>query len=173
PFPPALTARSQGDPAAAGIDEKELNDLCGGDATVAAEVRSLLRHLDAAGGNQADAAVPPAASDPGRTAVINFLDTAELHAHRAGSDGASPGGILDDWGTSPIGQRVGAVTLIGQRGAGAMGVVFVAEQEHPRRTVALKLVRRHAATPALIRRFDREAQLLGRLNHPGVAQVYA
>src|SRR5262249_28652487 len=28
-------------------------------------------------------------------------------------------------------------------------------------------------TPALIRRFEREAQLLGRLNHPGIAQVYA
>ena len=173
-FLAALAARSQGDPAAAaGIDEKQVNELCGGDAIVAAEVRSLLRHLDAAGGSQADAAIPPAASDPARTAVIHFLDPAELHAHRAGRDGVWAGGILDDWGTSAIGQRVGEFTLIGQRGAGAMGVVFVAEQEHPRRTVALKLVRRHAATPALVRRFDREAQLLGRLNHPGVAQVYA
>jgi WD40 repeat protein len=170
-FLAAVAARSRG----ALIDDRELHDLCGGDADVVAEVRSLLRHLDEAGEDEADGAhaAPAGAPEAAQTAVINFLDPGELHDQRPGRNGAWPAGLLEEWGTSGIGQRVGEFTLIGERGAGAMGVVFVAEQEHPRRTVALKLVRRHAATQGLVRRFDREAQLLGRLNHPGVAQVYA
>ena len=79
----------------------------------------------------------------------------------------------DEWGPSAVGQRVGDFTLVQPLGAGGMGVVFVAEQDRPRRTVALKLIRRSAATAAMVRRFEREAHLLGRLNHPGIAQVYA
>jgi len=180
--------------AGATLDGPRLLELCGGDAAVAAEVRSLLRHLDAAGEDtsggggggatvvtgatldvNATETLPRAATaTTPPTSTFQFLDPAELHAARAAARAAAArGGMLDEWGTSGIGQRVGEFTLIGERGAGAMGVVFVAEQAHPRRTVALKLVRRRAATPALIRRFDREAQLLARLNHPGVAQVYA
>ena len=80
--------------------------------------------------------------------------------------------MLEEWETTSVGQRVGKFTLIDQIGSGAMGVVFLAEQDRPRRTVALKIIRRSAATPAMIKRFEREAQLLGRLNHPGIAQVY-
>src|SRR5262249_18755560 len=40
------------------------------------------------------------------------------------------------------------------------------------RTVALKVIRAGLASPALVKRFTHEAQILGRLHHPGVAQVY-
>jgi serine/threonine protein kinase len=58
-------------------------------------------------------------------------------------------------------------------GSGAVGVVYAAQQEHPRRTVAIKVLRRGLRRPEILRRFQREAELLGRLQHQGVAQVFA
>ena len=53
-----------------------------------------------------------------------------------------------------------------------MGVVYEAEQEQPRRSVALKVIRTAFATPELLRRFELESEALARLHHPGIAQVY-
>lgn len=69
-------------------------------------------------------------------------------------------------------ERVGRYRILGRIGAGAMGVVYRAEQERPRRDVALKLIRSAAPTEALRRRFDAESDLLGRLQHPGIAQIF-
>ncbi|NKB89420.1 MAG: protein kinase [Acidobacteria bacterium] len=69
-------------------------------------------------------------------------------------------------------KQVGAYRVLEEIGRGAMGTVYLAEQENPRRTVALKLVRRGRATPELLRRFEHEAQVLGRLHHAGIAQIY-
>lgn len=56
-------------------------------------------------------------------------------------------------------------------GEGGMGTVYEAEQSSPRRTVALKVLRWHADDEA-VRRFQHEAQVLGWLEHPGIARVY-
>lgn len=53
-----------------------------------------------------------------------------------------------------------------------MGAVYEAEQEFPHRTVALKVIRPGYATLDMLRRFENEAQALGRLQHPGIAQIY-
>ncbi len=53
-----------------------------------------------------------------------------------------------------------------------MGTVYEAEQDSPRRIVALKVVRRGFSSPAIVKRFTHEAQILGRLHHPGIAQIY-
>jgi WD40 repeat protein len=53
-----------------------------------------------------------------------------------------------------------------------MGVVYEAEQDDPRRAVALKVIRPGLVSPALLKRFAHEARLLGRLHHPGIAQIY-
>jgi serine/threonine protein kinase len=53
-----------------------------------------------------------------------------------------------------------------------MGDVFEAEQESPRRRVAIKLMRSGLQSETMLRRFRREIEFLGRLSHPGVAQVY-
>jgi tetratricopeptide (TPR) repeat protein len=68
--------------------------------------------------------------------------------------------------------RVGAYRILGELGAGAMGVVYLAEQRHPKRRVALKVVRPDAVTPERERRFDAEAEALARLRHPGIATIY-
>jgi WD40 repeat protein/predicted Ser/Thr protein kinase len=67
--------------------------------------------------------------------------------------------------------RVGHYRVLRRIAAGGMGAVYEAQQDNPRRTVALKVVRPGLA-PALLKRFAREAHILGRLHHPGIAQVY-
>src|SRR5690606_28972824 len=57
-------------------------------------------------------------------------------------------------------------------GVGGMGIVYEAEQHHPRRTVALKVTNAGVATPEMIERFHHEAEVLARLHHPGIAQIY-
>ena len=69
-------------------------------------------------------------------------------------------------------ERVGPYKVLRLLGVGGMGIVYVAEQERPRRTVALKVLQRGLGSPALRRRFEHEAELLGRLRHPGIAQIY-
>jgi len=53
-----------------------------------------------------------------------------------------------------------------------MGVVYEAMQQHPHRIVALKLMRHGFSSASTLRRFQLEAEMLGRLQHVGIAQVY-
>ena len=53
-----------------------------------------------------------------------------------------------------------------------MGTVYEAEQDNPRRTVALKVIRPGLVSPELVKRFSHEAQILARLQHSGIAQIY-
>ncbi|MEM7309376.1 MAG: serine/threonine-protein kinase [Planctomycetota bacterium] len=57
-------------------------------------------------------------------------------------------------------------------GRGGMGTVYEATQDSPRRRVALKLIRGGLLTQRSVARFEREAEILGRLEHPGIARVY-
>ncbi|MFY9344162.1 MAG: tetratricopeptide repeat protein [Planctomycetota bacterium] len=70
-------------------------------------------------------------------------------------------------------ERIGDFRILGVLGEGGMGIVFRAEQDNPRRTVALKVVRPGFTTPRTLRRFELEAAVLGRLQHPGIAQIHA
>lgn len=56
--------------------------------------------------------------------------------------------------------------------SGGMGTVYEAEQDSPKRRVALKMVHAQRSTPAIVDRLQRESEILGRLQHPGIAQVY-
>jgi tetratricopeptide (TPR) repeat protein len=57
-------------------------------------------------------------------------------------------------------------------GEGGMGVVYEAQQDEPRRVVALKVIRPGVASTDVLRRFRQESQALGRLQHSGIAQIY-
>ncbi|MBI1852415.1 MAG: serine/threonine protein kinase [Planctomycetes bacterium] len=72
----------------------------------------------------------------------------------------------------PVPERIGDYAIRGMVGEGGMGVVYLAEQENPRRTVALKMIRPGLASRETLRRFEREARLIGRLQHPGIAQIF-
>src|SRR4051794_17481712 len=69
-------------------------------------------------------------------------------------------------------QRVGKYELIREIASGGMGVVYEAIQDQPRRSVALKLMRAGLGSQGAVARFEHESQLLARLRHPAIAQVY-
>src|SRR5437867_3565693 len=120
-FVAAMAARED----AAGSSSRtiDLTELCFGDEQVRREVQSLLAHLDVAGADEA-------VDKP-------FLNPVELHGARG--LGLHQDALLRDWGGEAIGQRVDGFTIIGKLGEGGMGMVYVAEQQSPRRTVALKV----------------------------------
>jgi tetratricopeptide (TPR) repeat protein len=57
-------------------------------------------------------------------------------------------------------------------GSGGMGTVYEAAQDHPHRLVALKVLRQGAASSSAMKRFRHEAEVLGRLRHPNIAQIH-
>ena len=68
---------------------------------------------------------------------------------------------------------VSGVELIEFIGQGGMGAVYKGRQYILNRIVAVKVLPPRAADGgSIIRRFEREAQLLARLNHPNVVAVY-
>src|SRR5262245_31309130 len=71
------------------------------------------------------------------------------------------------------GTTLGDFLVLHALGSGGMGVVYAAQQDRPRRTVAIKVLRRGFRHPEFIKRFEREADLLGRLQHEGIARVFA
>ncbi len=81
---------------------------------------------------------------------------------------SSVGAKSDVW----IGQTIGQFEIIRIIGTGGMGNVYEAKQTHPFRSVALKIVKSAAASPATLHRFEMESETLARLQHPGIAQVY-
>src|SRR5262249_3540329 len=123
-----------------------LDRACAGDAGLRAEVESLLAH---------DVATP------GTAPAGDFLKSPLVRGPRAPGIASAPGPLLPP--------RVGRYRVLGE---GGMGAVYEAEQDRPRRPVALKVVRPGFASPALPRRLAHEAQILARLHHPGIAQIY-
>lgn len=75
-------------------------------------------------------------------------------------------------GSLEPGTRIGNFTITRPLGVGGMGMVYEAEQDSPRRLVALKLIKAEFLTPGVVRRFEHEAAALALLQHPGIAQVY-
>ena len=122
-----------------------LDSACGGDAELRTEVQSLLDQ-DARCNRFLEKPALDASTILGRPRAGNGLP------HQP--------------------ERIGQYRIIDVLGMGGMGVVYLAEQENPRRPVALKIIRPGIASEEMIRRFEYEAQILGRLHHPGIGQVY-
>jgi len=146
-FAAVLEASSHGD-----VQSREelIASLCGGDTALIDEVRSLLLH------DEAPAVDMTAAAAHVRDAVHAALENQD--------------GLL---GALPMPERIAGFRILRVLGEGGMGVVYLAEQESPRRLVALKLVRAGLAGQEILRRFRRAAEVLGSLRHPNIAQIYA
>lgn len=67
------------------------------------------------------------------------------------------------------GRMIGPYRVIRELGRGGMGAVYEAEQSNPRRRVALKVVHGDGAGAKLS---GHESRILGRLNHPYVANIF-
>jgi tetratricopeptide (TPR) repeat protein len=77
----------------------------------------------------------------------------------------------DDEASIP--ERVGAFRIVREIGRGGMGVVLEAVEEPLGRRVALKLLPPELLTsPSARARFRREAELVARIDHSGIATVY-
>ncbi|MBI5865210.1 MAG: protein kinase [Planctomycetes bacterium] len=74
--------------------------------------------------------------------------------------------------SEPIPAKIAAYRPLREIGRGGFGIVYLAEQDLPRRTVALKVLRPGLSSPGILRRFEYEADVLGRLHHPGIAQIF-
>jgi eukaryotic-like serine/threonine-protein kinase len=99
------------------------------------------------------------APTPGRDADAAFAVTSQ-----------SAGSLPRDPQALPV--AIGRYRILRLLGEGGMGIVYEAEQDIPQRTVALKVIRAGFADSEMLRRFENETQALGRLQHPGIAQIY-
>jgi len=73
----------------------------------------------------------------------------------------------------PLPERIGSYAIKRLLGEGGMGVVYEAEQQTPRRGVALKVVRGgRYLDEHQVKLFQREAQALARLKHPSIGAIY-
>ena len=120
-----------------------LDSSCSGRPLLRAEVEELLQSADTSQG------LEPEADSDRLPSLLQQLSAPELSGTRIG------------------GYRLGRVLA-----SGGMGVVFEAEQDQPRRSVALKMLRLGLDGPEGVRRFRYEAEILAQLRHPGIAQVY-
>jgi serine/threonine protein kinase len=119
-----------------------LERACDGDAGLRSEVESLLR-ADAADGSAIAAAIE-----------------SEVTA------------LLDD--DAPlIGARMGPYRLLKEIGRGGMGSVYLGERDdqHYRKLVAIKVVKRGMDSTEVLARFRHERQILASLEHPYIARL--
>jgi predicted Ser/Thr protein kinase len=119
-----------------------LDEQCAGDPDLRSAVEELL-HFDDKAQSEPDFLRSPATAD--RPTLV-------------------PGEVVPEC--------FGHYRIVRRLGEGGMGTVYEAEQDDPRRTVALKVMRPGLDAPEFRKRFAQEARILGRLHHIGIAQVY-
>src|SRR5262245_53363954 len=138
---------------------------CGGDETLRGEVESLLR-CDAQAVNFIEApALEVAAQLQAEEQAAEMFDSLS----HTNFDPSKPGS-----GSSPVPPIfIGDYRVLCKLGEGGMGVVYEAEQQNPRRPVGLKVIRGGRLVDEYqVKLFQREAQALARLKHPGIAAIY-
>ncbi len=102
--------------------------------------------------------------------LLSAHDDEEGRLHTAGAGSAAE--RIRRESLEPAPQRIGRYHVESLLGSGGMGVVYLASRESPRRNVALKVLPRRSVSESMRRRFEHEAQALGRLDHPNIAQIF-
>ena len=114
-----------------------------------------------------------AGDDSLRRVVVNMVESergSSMFLHPVDSAGAV---MAADQASAPTaGTGIGGYRIRRELASGGMGTVYEAEQQSPRRKVALKIMRVGLVTPEMARRFQYESEILAKLRHPNVAQVY-
>jgi hypothetical protein len=100
------------------------------------------------------------------------VDASEQLSRLSTDFGLGEGDAQADATDTLAGRDLGGIVIERLIAQGGMGRVYAAQQRSPARTVAVKVMRPSRRSPAAVARFQREADLLGRLLHPGIAQVY-
>lgn len=124
---------------------------CAGDPEVRAEVEALLNCFD-----------------PGSSLTQLRRQVWEAVSPPAGFPTGHPGASLADHAV-----RIGQYTVVREIGRGGFGVVYEAQQEHPQRAVALKVIHGGPFVDEhRLRLFQRETQALARLRHSGIGTIF-
>ncbi len=131
-----------------------LDAHCGGEPLLRTEVEDLLAYDSGFGTEHDDA---------------SFLESPLV---RGPEFPTTDGPFEPDGHETILPSHIGRYRVLRRHGEGGMGTVYEAEQDNPRRIVALKVIRSELVSLDLVRRFRHEAQILARLQHPGIAQVY-
>ncbi|HEU4535743.1 MAG TPA: serine/threonine-protein kinase, partial [Polyangiaceae bacterium] len=120
-----------------------LAGACGGDASLLAEVSSLLESADGAGSRLRG----PIAAEADR--------------------------VVSTRGSADVGRRLGPYRLVAPLGEGGMGVVYLAERDDDeyKRQVAIKILQHGLGSPQAVARFRDERQILAALEHPGIVRL--
>ncbi|MBA4184581.1 MAG: serine/threonine-protein kinase, partial [Acidobacteria bacterium] len=121
-----------------------LNEVCADDAATRREVESLLSSFDEAESFMENPAV-------GEVAELFVAENCQL------TDG----------------QNLGRYEIIRQIGAGGMGEVYLAQDTHLNRKVALKVLSAELTNNrTLLARFEQEARSASALNHPNIITIH-
>ena len=122
----------------------------------------MKRHYNAAKAMGVGDPDDPIERDPDSTELLPDGDaTRTTGAHATSGAGA------------PVPATIGDYRVLAKLGEGGMGVVYEAEQQHPRRRVALKVIRGGAFVDEhRLKMFEREANTLARLKHPNIGGIY-
>ncbi len=133
-----------------------LDRACGDDASMRAEVESLLEAHAAAGAFLGE---PTHALDAVNRKSLDADDAQATRRHAPPSES--------------LGQTIGRYKLLQQIGEGGFGAVWMAEQKEPvKRRVALKIIKLGMDTKQVIARFEAERQALAMMDHPNIAKVF-
>jgi predicted Ser/Thr protein kinase len=145
------------------LDVQRMQDLVAG--TLAASVRAqAMEHVDGCGDcKRALAAL--AAHDLALDATL-----APVEGGLAETLDSVPAAPMRIRAPDAVGKQLGRYQVVERLGAGAMGVVYRAQDRELDRAVALKLLHRPEAT--LTDRLVREARAMAQVNHPNVVAVY-
>ena len=138
-----------------------LQQASGDDVSILAEVRSLLDNAEKADTFLQTPALGRSFALDGPEKLLN--DTSQRAEANSRSSALARDGLPE---------RIGQYRIIDILGSGGMGVVYRAEQDSPRRSVALKVIRSDVESRETLKRFEYEGQILGSLQHAGIAQVF-
>jgi predicted Ser/Thr protein kinase len=118
-----------------------------------------------------------AAGDPELLREVQTLLGSHERSHRFLDEpawGIAADLILGDERGSLTGKQIGTYRVLEEIGRGGMGVVYAAEDERLRRTVALKaLTPEFTRDPLRRERLTREARAAAALSHPAIATIFA
>lgn len=128
-----------------------LERQCGGNAELLAEAKDYLSHIEQA--------------EKDDTFLVSNTITGSGFYQQLQADG-----FMKKYSSPVIGRRIGHYKIIQSLGEGGMGTVFLAERADGEfeQQVAIKFLRGYYS-PSMRDRFQREKQILARLNHPNIA----
>ncbi len=122
-----------------------LAQACGSDGELRAEVEALLREEKGAAG-------------------LMSVPAVEFGAKLLGDDTTT--------GELSAGEILGDYRILSLLGEGGMGEVYLADDTHFGRQVAIKLIKQGFGTKEFVRHFRQEERILAALNHPNIARLY-